>query len=255
MNKVLGLFKSHYSLNRSILTLDKPKNSIEKYPLSIFDLLLHNKIDNFTLVEDTISSVLEASKNANDNKINFRFGLKLFINHDIENQNEDSLKTRAKYIIFLKNSEGYNDLIKISSLASTKGFYYCPSIDWKSLKTLWTKNLKLCVPFYDSCIFLNTFKSHIHVPDFGFLNEPPVFFLEDNNLIFDDLLKNKVESFCKSNGYETLNTQSIYYANTEDFLPYLVMRCIGNRTTCSAPNLEYMSSNEFNFEKWKNLNE
>lgn len=259
MLKTLPLFKSHYSLGKSILTLEKPwdkKSTKErpKYSNSIFDLLIDNGLDTLTLVEDTVSGLLQASKFTKENKIKLVFGLRLRLTEDCLNQDEASLNKRAKYIIFAKNSKAYESILKISSFASNKGFYYTPTIDFKTLRQMWNKDLILSVPFYDSFLYMNTFCSHKHVPAMDFCE--PTFFTEENDLPFDDLLKNKVEEYCKANKYQTLATQSIFYKSQEDFIAYLAFRCIHNRgtsqkSTLDKPELQHMGSDQFNFDKWK----
>lgn len=247
----LPLFKSHYSLGRSILTLDAPFNK-EKKPNenSIFYLLHKHEQKTLTLVEDNVSGLLEASKNASDNNIKLIFGLRISITDDVSVKNEDSDKKQAKYIIFAKNTDGYKDLIKIWSFAANEGFYYHANIDFKNLKKLWTKNLILSVPFYDSFLHLNSLEGRTHVPDFSFTN--PVFFLENNEIPFDDILKNRVLDFCDKNSFSTLNTQSIYYYEPKDFKAYLTFRCIhargsSKKSTCEKPELNHMCSDTFNF--------
>jgi DNA polymerase-3 subunit alpha len=247
---ILPCFKSHYSLGKSILTLDKPKDNLDIYPLSIFSIAKFHKLDTICLVEDSISGLLEASKNAKDNNIKLLFGLRLSVTDDVTVKNDDSHLKQSKYIIFCKNPDGYKDLIKISSFASTDGFYYEPRIDFTNLKRLWTKNLLLCVPFYDSFLHLNTLEGRNHVPNFSFTK--PVFFLEDNSLPFDYLIKNKVLNFCEKNGFETLNTQSIYYYSPDDYKAYVCFRAINSRgfskkATCESPNINHLCSDTFNF--------
>lgn len=110
----------------------------------------------------------------------------------------------------------------------------------------------LAVPFYDSFLYLNRFEGHTHVPDFGFTN--PTFFLEDNELPFDDILKDRVLDFCIKNAFNTLDTQSIFYYEPKDFKAYLTFRCIHSRgsskkSTCERPELNHMSSDTFNFTR------
>ena len=117
-----------------------------------------------------------------------------------------------------------------------------------SLKKLWSDNLILAAPFYDSFVYQNNFTYSICVPEFSFCD--PIFFIENNNLPMDRLLEKKVLSYA-SDKYEVYNTQSIYYENKEDFLSYLTFRCISKRTTLNKPNLEHCSSNEFCAEAFR----
>lgn len=267
MEKVLGLFKSHYS--KTILTLEKPKEvknyswglsdkpTITSTPVSIIDLALENKLSTITLVEDTISGLLQASKNCADNKIKLIFGLRLDVNNDMDCKDEDSLSRRAKYIIFAKNNNGYKNLINIWSEAAGRGFYYNPCIDFKTIKKYWSDNMVFCVPFYDSFLHLNTLNSRKHIPEIDQFGKV-TFFIEDNDLPFDHLIRNRVQSYCE-NKYETLIAQSIYYKSPSDYLAYVTFRCIHNRgsfakVNIEKPNLDDMCSSEFNFEKWLQLN-
>ena len=57
---VIPIFKSHYSLGRSILTLSPSGNPVSDAPVSIFDILLENKIDELFLVEDSFGGFRRA---------------------------------------------------------------------------------------------------------------------------------------------------------------------------------------------------
>jgi DNA polymerase-3 subunit alpha len=252
MYKVLPLFKSHYSLGKSILTLEEPfdkkGNPVES---SIFYILKSNKLDTLVLVEDNISGLLQASKVAGDNKIKLIFGLRLSITTDCLDKCEANLNKVAKYIIFAKNTNGYKNLIKIWSFAAKDGFYYEPCTDFNNLAKAWDeKNLKLAIPFYDSFLFLNTLESHSHVPDLNFTKKVTCF-IEDNDLPFDDLITQKVKTFAASCKADIIPAQSIYYTYPNDFRAYMAFRCISKRTTMEKPELPHMGSNGFNFEKWK----
>jgi len=249
MYSALPFFKSHYSLGKSILTLAKTGSSEPDEPSSILDISKKLDLKSLFLVEDSISGFLEAYKSCEEAKVDLRFGLRLTVCDDINNKTNDSRDKEHKVIIFLKNSDGYSSLVKISSLACSDGFYYYPRIDFKILASLWDReNLILGVPFYDSFIFKNNLTYSICVPDFSFCQ--PIFFLEDNNLPFDPVIKNRVEEYAKAQ-YEIFNSQSIYYENKEDFLAYITFRCISQRTTLNKPELDHCSSNEFCAESFK----
>jgi len=248
------MFKSHYSLGKSILTVEEPFDKKGK-PVenSIFNILIQNKLDTLVLVEDNVSGLLQASKVAKENKIKFVYGLRIWVADDVSVKNEEFLKKRAKYVIFAKNSKAYKDLIKIWSFAAKDGFYYEPCIDFKTLKKLWNPStLRLVVPFYDSYLFLNTIESHIHVPQLDFTT--PTYLVEENSLPFDGYLANKVKFVANEGNSPIMRAQSIFYKTEEDFIAYLAIRCLHNRTTIEKPELDHMGSSEFNFTKWKTIN-
>lgn len=244
--EVLPLFKSHYSIGRSILTLEDEEKE-ENQPDSIIDIAKDNKLKEIYLVEDNMTSFLQAYTNTKKYDINLRYGLRITITDDIKDKTEDSRQKNCKFVIFFKNQDGYKNLINIFTTAAKDGFYYEPRIDYKTLKSLWDeKNLLLVIPFYDSFIFNNTLKGSVCVPDIEFTK--PILFIENNNLPFEHIVKAKVLNFSKTNNLKTIETKSIYYKNKKDFKAYLTFRCINNRSTLNKPELQHMTSNRFSFE-------
>ena len=122
-----------------------------------------------------------------------------------------------------------------------------------TIKNKWSDDLIMGIPFYDSFIFNNALKNSICVPQIDFTK--PVVFIEQNELPFDFLIKDKMLSFAEKNKLEVFNAKSIYYTDRKDFKTYLTFRCINKRTVLNKPDLEHMSSNEFCFETWKEKNE
>ncbi|MAH46116.1 hypothetical protein CMI37_09805 [Candidatus Pacearchaeota archaeon] len=249
MDGVLPVFKSHYSLGRSILTLENNDSDPDESD-SIFDICEELKLKELILIDHNMSGFLQAYQNSKDLGIKLIFGIRLTICNDMSQKDADSLKTNNKIVILLKNEEGYKRLIRIFSLAARDGFYYEPRIDYKNLKKEWSdEDLSMAIPFYDSYVFKNTLYSNICVPELDFTE--PTYFLEDNDLPFDNLIKLKVMNISN----KTQKTQSIYYKNKEDFKAYLTFRCINNRSTLEKPEIEHMTSDEFCVESWKEKNE
>ena len=100
MVEVLPIFKSHYSIGRSILTLKHPDNMIENGPDSIIDICLQNKFNELVLVDDNMSGFLEAYTITRDLGISLKFGLRISVTADHEDKSNDSLTKTCKYIIF-----------------------------------------------------------------------------------------------------------------------------------------------------------
>ena len=244
---MIPLFKSHYSLGRSILTLED-KNEKDNYPDSIIQICKENKIKDLFLVEDNPSSFLEAYFNCKNNNINLNYGVRISVTDSIEEKSDESKNKTSKIILFAKNKNGYENLIKIYSISAKDGFYYGPRVDYKILSKIWNQDLVLCIPFYDSFIFNNTLRNFICIPQFDFVK--PIFFIENNELPFDTIIKQKVLSYVEKNNLEVFNTKSIYYSEKKDFKTYLTFRCINNRSVLNKPELEHMSSNEFCFESY-----
>jgi len=249
--KILPLFKSHYSLGRSILTLSPPEED-RQGPDSIFDIVKESGLQDLFLIDDSMSGFLEAYTNSKELGVKLIFGLRITVCEDMLEKTPESLEKGSKYIILAKNTGGYKRLIKIYSDAARNGFYYHPRIDFPTLKKYWNKkDLMLSVPFYDSFIFRNTLENALCIPDFSFAE--PTFFTEKSGVPFDDLIEERVHDFCGEK-YDTTQVRSIYYKDKKDFKAYLTFRCINNRSTLNRPNLEHMCSDEFCFENWRTQN-
>lgn len=247
---MIPLFKSHYSLGRSILTLEDKQNA-DEYPDSIIQIAKENDLKEIYLVEDNMSSFLEAYTNTKNNQIKLNYGLRVSINDFINDKSEDSRQKTSKIVIFSKNKKGHEILTKLFSIAAKIGFYHEPRLDYEALSKNWTEDLILFIPFYDSFIFNNTLKNYICIPQINFTK--PILSLEDNDLPFDRIIKNKITNYADENKLEILKTKSIYYKHKKDFKTYLTFRCINNRSLLNKPELEHMTSDEFSFESWKNL--
>lgn len=250
---IIPAFKSHYSLNKSILTLEKESAKIGAK--SILSLIRENELENSFLIDDNMSGFLEAYYNSKDLGVDLKFGLRLTFCADMADKSEASIKTEAKYIIFLTKSDGYEALSKIFSKASSDGFYYIPRLDFKTLKELWHDSLDIGVPFYDSFLFNNHMKMYNCLPpDFW---SCPVFFWENNSIPFDQIYKKALFEHLDK-GYsncERIQMQSIYYEMKDDFLAYLTMRCIGKKSTLQKPNLDHLCSDQFCLESFLEKNE
>lgn len=246
---MLALFKSHYSIGKSILTLDDPKKTSENGSDSIFKIAKDHSLSSVILVEDTLIGFFEAFKRSKELNIQLIFGLRLSMRNSSLPDDENS---HHKVIIFSKNPNGCKLLNKIYSKAfcDFEGF-----LDFKSLKELWNnEDLKLVIPFYDSFLFMNHFSFNNCLPDFQFC--VPTFLTEDNGLPFDHLLVNKVHDFANTLNAPVNKAKSIYYKDKKDstaFQTYKIIcnRMAGKERTLSRPELNHFCSDEFCFESWK----
>ena len=99
-------FKSHYSIGKSILTLEEAGSSTKGGPQSIIDLCKENKLEDLFLVDDSMSGFLQGYLNCEKAGINFRFGLRISVCEDLDEKNEEQRKKTSKIIVFAKNKEG-----------------------------------------------------------------------------------------------------------------------------------------------------
>ena len=236
---MVPLFTSHYSIGKSILTLDNPKKEKEGGARSIFSIAKENNLNQVCLVENSMTGFPQALTVSREVGIQLIFGLQLSI-----------CEQNHKVIIFAKNSAGCRKLNEIYSKAfSGDGECICP----KDLVKMWTpKNLSLAIPFYDSFIYKNTMSFENCTPELGELS--PVFFIENNNLPFDQMLKEKVNAYTEAFGFQTEEVKSIFYEKKSDVDALQTYKCITSRkfgkSSLSKPNLDHFGSDEFSFESF-----
>lgn len=253
---MIPLFKSHFSIGKSILTLEDPITHKEGKSDSVFTIASENNLKEVVLVEDSLTGFLQAKKQADNLGLKLIFGLRIDMKENAKtNPKEETQQCSHKIIIFAKNSNGCKLLNSISSEANTEN-YNC--VDRKTLKKYWkNKDLLLAVPFYDSFIFNNLIKFCNCTPNFDFCK--PILFIENNSLPFDGFVAKKVQEYADNNNLKTQHAKSIYYKNKKDVKALQTYKCITGRSfgnkTLSKPNLDHFGSNEFCFESWKEKNE
>lgn len=251
MTPIIPIWKSTYSIGKSILTLDDSEES--DGPDSIITICNDNNIKTLVLVEDRMTGFIKAHNVCKDNDIQLIFGLRITCCNDTS---EESKTSDHKIIIFSKNDNGCKLLNKISSHSAMN----CDGrIDFKYLNSLWQKdNVDLVIPFYDSFISNN----HLHlancVPDFSTIK--PSFFIEDNSLPFDQLIKNHISQFTNGGDlFDHIAAKSIYYKDKKDYAALqtykiLCNRSFGKASSLSSPNLNHFGSDEFCFESYLEQN-
>jgi DNA polymerase III alpha subunit len=246
---MIPLFKSTYSIGKSILTLDHPKETKEGGSDSIISIAKENNLSQIFLVEDSMIGFLDAHQKCKEHDIQLIFGLRISCCNSVSE--EDKKSSEHKIVLFAKNDSGVKNLIRIFSLANKNGGF----VDSAFLQNNWSNDLMLCIPFYDSFIYNNNFRGKQCLPNFNFTKA--TYFVENNSLPFDHVLKVKVEKWASARGEEIQQTKSIYYKNRKDFEAWQTYKCLCNRSfgkeqSLSSPNLEHCGSDSFCWEAFKN---
>ena len=228
------IFKSTYSVGKSILTID-----------SIVEICKENNFSNLTLVEDNLTSFMKAFNACCKNNIDLTYGLRITMRNSADCSDSDH-----KAIVFALDDNGCRLMNKIYSKAFVDND---GAITYEELKSFWD-NDSLCfvVPFYDSFLHQNNLFLKNCIPQLDGLN--PRFWIESNNLPYDRLIQQKVLEFAEGS-YNISNVKSIYYENKEDVqalqtYKILTNRSFGRQATLSCPNLNHFSSDEFCFESY-----
>ena len=251
----LPLFKSHFSIGKSILTLDSPKVDVNANSTdSVFDIAEESSLNEVVLVEDSFMGFLQARKVCKELGKQLIFGLRFDMCDDISKaEDSKSIKCTHKIIIFPKNSDGCKLLNQIYTSCKTKHFGW---IDFNLLKKVWQEDkLSLAVPFYDSFVFKNLTTFQSCFAHFTFTK--PTFFIEDNGLPFDHMTQDAVTKYCDTNDFPTQKAQSIFYKNKKDFPAYLTYKLIcgrnsfgGRDLSIEKPNQDHLGSDHFCWESY-----
>lgn len=214
------------------------------------DLDKHNAKVSF----DKATTKFERESKWSTEPIQLIYGLKLTVVPDMTIKDEASIRDECKVIIFLKNSQAYNDVLKIWSRAWTDGFYYQGRIDWKTLKSFWTPNLMLALPFFSSFIAKNLLTMASIVPDLPCpAAEIQVFKEVGSDLPFAPLIDKAVDEFATQSGAQVQRVKSIYYRGPDDFAAYQTFRAMDRGGSYSAPNVSHLASDRFSFADWQRL--
>ena len=229
---MIPLFKSQYSIGKSILTTEK-----------ILDIAKINSLQRVVMVEDSFYGFRIFNQVFQEEGIPLVFGLRINV---VQNEGDINEKP-SKLVLFAKNNQGIQDLKRLYSDASLSDKNSLVLSDYSDKDF---ENLKVCVPFYDSYIFNNLFffgLSHIEI---SHLN--PTYFIEDNNHPFDF----QIRSVIKELNVKTQMVKTILHHNKDDFEALQMYKAACSRSggkspTFQNPNLNHFCSDEFCWESYK----
>ena len=179
MQETVPIFSSHYSIGRSILTLDvetneKGENIYEiknNHPVSIISIVKIHNLKQIFLIDSSFSGFSEAYRNLTATDVQLIYGIKLHICEDINDKSDKGRVNDSKIYLIARNKDGLKELMKTYSRAATDSFYYYPRLDWNQLNKI-SENIVIWIPFYDGFIHNNllkyvksrfrSFSQHVH---------------------------------------------------------------------------------------------
>lgn len=261
---MIPIFSTHYSGN-SILTLDDPEEytaaqkkrgeqtdlTPSNEAISVFGIAQKHGLNEVFVADSSFAGFVRAYSVSKKYGIKLRFGIKLWVCQYLPEKSDFSTKTESKIIIWILNSDGYADLIKIYNKSySVDSFYYHNRIDWKTLSEMITPNLGVSVDFYDGFLAKNLIGNHFCVPSLPTVSNELDFWICDMGLPFDGIIQQATLEFIKNNGSKIKKVHPVYYYKTLDSDAYQAYRCIKNRSTLEKPELDHFSSDKFSFEEY-----
>ncbi len=202
----------------------------------------------------------EREKTWSTESIQLIYGIKMVVVPDMSDKTVESMRQESQVIIFIRNSQGYYDLLKIWNKAWVAGNFSPPResgygrIDWTTLSANWTENLTLVLPFFSSFLAKNTLYFSSIVPSLPVPTNEVILYREvDSGLPFAGLIEDAINRFSSDTGAVIQAVKSIYYLNKQAFDTYVTYRALMNRGEFSRPEVPHMCSNNFCFEEWLRL--
>ena len=228
------LFKSQFSVGKSILTAEK-----------ILDIAQSNSLERVVMVEDSFYGFRVFNNLFQESGIPLVFGLTMSVVNDEMSEEERP----SKLVFFAKNNEGIKSLKLLYSNASLSDNNSLV-LDQYSEEDF--KNLQVAVPFYDSYIYNNIF--HFGLSYLSMKNLDPVYFIEDNNHPFDFQIRSVIEGL----GVRTEKVKTILHKDKNDFDAFQMYkascsRSQGRAPTFQRPNLDHFCSDDFCWESYQDV--
>ena len=226
------LFKSQFSVGKSILTAEK-----------ILNIAQLNSLERVVMVEDSFYGLRVFNQLFQENNVSLVFGIRLSVLNDEMVENERS----SKLVFFARNNEGLKTIKRLYSDASLNDRN---SLILSHYSVEDFKDVKVAVPFYDSYIYNNLF--HFGLSHLGLKGLDPIFFIEDNNHPFDFQIRSVIEGL----DVGTKMVKTILHHNKDDFEAFQMYkascsRSQGRAPTFQNPNLDHFCSDEFCWESYK----
>lgn len=257
MLDIIPIFKDHSS--NGILVPWKHKECTEAGAKSIIDICKESNSDKCYLISDNFHSFIEAWENTEEEKLQLIFGLEVLMCNDSLDKSDNAKKSNHKIILWMESEDSYQKMIKLSTAWKTNkdneldGTY---RFDYKQLKQYFDeKSMKFMIPYFDSFIQKNLLIYNAGViPDISFIKNIWVQSEIDSGVPYSRLLDIEIDNFIKNNNNcQKLQTKTCNYYNKKDFLAWQINQCIHNHSDFSNPRKEFMCSDNFSFEDYKNL--
>ncbi len=184
-------------------------------------------------------------------------GCEFYICHD--RFNKTGKGDFGHIILIAKNNEGYQNLLKLSGIASKEGFYYKPRIDYKALKE--HANGIICLSaclaghipqlilqdrYEDAKKFALELKSYFADGDF---------YLEIQNHGIPEQIKvlNALDRMSKETGIELVATNDVHYLRKEDAEVQDILLCVQMGKTIDDPTRMKFQTQEFYYKTYEEM--
>ena len=178
-------------------------------------------------------------------------GMEAYVAKRSHTDKEAKIDNEPNHLILLaKNNIGYKNLVKLSSISYTEGFYYKPRIDKELLKKYHEGLICLsaCIMGEIPRKILNNNYEGAKESAIEFKNifgEDFYLEVQSNKLREQTLVNQKLIQISKELDIPLVATNDCHYLNEEDYYTHEVLLCIGTRKTMQDENRLSFKTNEF----------
>lgn len=207
----------------------------------LFERIKELGMDSVAITEHgNMNAVIKKFKLAKQAGIKLIFGLEPYIVDDMHNK--DKNEKRYHLILLAKNIQGYKNLIKLTSLANSEGFYYRPRIDKETLKEY--KDGLICM---SACIANDIAQNIINdkvdiakekIKEYIDIFGKEDFYLEVQNhgIPQEEKVRETYYKLADEFGIKLVATGDSHYLNKEDSKAHEVMLCIQTNGNIDDPS-------------------
>ena len=161
-------------------------------------------------------------------------------------------KTSSHLILLAKNNQGYQNLLKLASLAQTEGFYYKPRIDWELL-TLHHEGLiaaSACLGGEIARLITKgkTTEARQRVRDYSELFGPGNYYLEiqdHSDLPLQGEVNRELIAISKELGVPLIATNDSHYPRKDDDEAQDILLCLQNKAKKTSTNRMSMLGGDY----------
>ncbi|MDR0410378.1 MAG: DNA polymerase III subunit alpha [Treponema sp.] len=156
-------------------------------------------------------------------------------------------------ILLAKNLDGYKNLLKLTSLSYTEGFYYKPRIDWETLEEYHDNLvcLSACLAGEIASLILEGKQDEAEVAArkfHGLFGEDYYLELQDHRLPEDPKVIAGVADIARKTGIPLAATNDIHYLEKEDWEAQDILMCISTQKKLHDEKRMRMKTSEFYFK-------
>ena len=233
---------TQYSLLDGAIRIDELVKKAKEYNMPAVAITDHGNM----------FGAIDLYKECKKNGIKPIIGCEFYVAPRSRFEKQGRLDSEPNHLILLAmNNVGYKNLVKLSSLSYTEGFYYKPRIDIDLIEK-YNEGL-ICL---SACIAGGLSRKIIngdiqgaremlekYISIFG--KERYFLELQDNKLREQILVNQKLIEFSKEYGLQVVATNDCHYLNKEDYDFHEVLLCIQTRKTLNDEDRLSFRTNEF----------